>query len=185
MVFTGVSAGHLCLSSWSWGHCWDLRAGSLALPFLGRGAAEAAIWCRDAGGGLGQGEARGVRPLSGALLCDPVDCSPPGAPVHGVLQAGRLEWVASPPPGDLPDAGMEPASLTAPALAGGSFTTEPPGTQPITSWSNFFLSGQVFGMFCSFTQEETKARRCYVTRPQLSRSPHTGELVFEPGAQKS
>ena len=30
-----------------------------------------------------------------------------------------------PPPGDLPDPGMEPAS---PALAGGSFTTEPPGT---------------------------------------------------------
>lgn len=37
------------------GHCWDLRAGSLALPFLERGAAEAAIQWRDAGGGLGQG----------------------------------------------------------------------------------------------------------------------------------
>ena len=29
-----------------------------------------------------------------------------------------------PPPGDLPDAGIEPAY---PALAGGLFTTEPPG----------------------------------------------------------
>ena len=28
-----------------------------------------------------------------------------------------------PPPGDLPDSGMEPASLTSPALAGGFFTT--------------------------------------------------------------
>ena len=27
-------------------------------------------------------------------LCDPVDCSPPGSPVHGILQAGILEWVA-------------------------------------------------------------------------------------------
>ena len=28
-----------------------------------------------------------------------------------------------PPPGDLPDPGIEPLSLTSPALAGGSFTT--------------------------------------------------------------
>ena len=27
-------------------------------------------------------------------LCDPVDCSPPGSSVHGVLQAKILEWVA-------------------------------------------------------------------------------------------
>ena len=30
-------------------------------------------------------------------------------------------------PGDLPDPGIEPASLVSPALAGGFFTTEPPG----------------------------------------------------------
>ena len=29
-------------------------------------------------------------------LCDPVDCSPPGYPVHGILQARTLEWVAIP-----------------------------------------------------------------------------------------
>ena len=27
-------------------------------------------------------------------LSDPVDCSPPGSPVHGIFQAGVLEWVA-------------------------------------------------------------------------------------------
>ena len=32
-----------------------------------------------------------------------------------------------PPPGDLPDSGIEPMSLTSPAMAGGFFTTEPPG----------------------------------------------------------
>ena len=27
-------------------------------------------------------------------LCDPIDCSPPGSPIHGILQARTLEWVA-------------------------------------------------------------------------------------------
>ena len=27
-------------------------------------------------------------------LCDPLDCSPPGSSVHGILQARILEWVA-------------------------------------------------------------------------------------------
>ena len=27
-------------------------------------------------------------------LCDPIDCSPPGSPVPGVLQVRTLEWVA-------------------------------------------------------------------------------------------
>ena len=29
-------------------------------------------------------------------LCDPMDGSPPGSSVQGVLQVGILEWVASP-----------------------------------------------------------------------------------------
>ena len=32
-----------------------------------------------------------------------------------------------PPPGDLPDPGVEPASLISPALASGIFTLAPPG----------------------------------------------------------
>ena len=27
-------------------------------------------------------------------LCDPIDCSPPGSPGPGILQARILEWVA-------------------------------------------------------------------------------------------
>ena len=27
-------------------------------------------------------------------LCDPVNCSPPGSSVHGILQVRMLEWVA-------------------------------------------------------------------------------------------
>ena len=29
-------------------------------------------------------------------LCNPVDCSPPGSFLHGILQAGTLEWGAMP-----------------------------------------------------------------------------------------
>ena len=43
-------------------------------------------------------------------LCDPMDYSPPGSSVHGILQT---YWNELPflPPGDLPDPGMEPGSL--------------------------------------------------------------------------
>jgi len=27
-------------------------------------------------------------------LCNPIDCSPPGPSVHGILQARTVEWVA-------------------------------------------------------------------------------------------
>ena len=29
-------------------------------------------------------------------LCNPMDCSPPGSSVHGIYQAGKLEWVPIP-----------------------------------------------------------------------------------------
>ena len=67
-------------------------------------------------------------------LCDRMDCSPPGSSVLGILQARILGWVACPPPGHLYDSGMEPAALKSPALAGGVFTTGPPG-RPFKSLS--------------------------------------------------
>jgi len=48
-----------------------------------------------------------------------MDCSTPGSSVHGILQARILEWVAMPPPGDLPHPGIK---LMSPALAGRFFT---------------------------------------------------------------
>ena len=56
-------------------------------------------------------------------LCGPMDCSLQGSSVHGISQATILKWIACPPPGDLPDPGIEPMSLMSPALAGGFFTT--------------------------------------------------------------
>ena len=35
-------------------------------------------------------------PQSYLILCDPMDCSLPGSSVHGILQAGILEWTARP-----------------------------------------------------------------------------------------
>ena len=49
-------------------------------------------------------------------LCDPVDCGLPGSSVHEILQARMLEWVAISFPGDLPNPGIEPVSLTFPTL---------------------------------------------------------------------
>ena len=57
-------------------------------------------------------------------LCAPRDCSPPGSSVHGVLQAGTLEWVAMPSSsGALPNPGVGPRS---PALQADSFWSELP-----------------------------------------------------------
>ena len=60
----------------------------------------------------------------GSTLCDPMDCSPPGSSVHGILKARILEWVAIFSSRDLPNPGIE---LASPALAGRFFTTQPPG----------------------------------------------------------
>ena len=44
-------------------------------------------------------------------FCDPIDCSPTGSSVDGILQARILEWVAIFLPRDLPNPGIEPGSL--------------------------------------------------------------------------
>ena len=43
-------------------------------------------------------------------LCDPVDRSPPGSSVHGILQARILEWVAVPFSGRSSSLEVEPRS---------------------------------------------------------------------------
>ena len=56
-------------------------------------------------------------------LCNPMDCSPSGSSVPGILQAKILKWVACAPPGDLPDPGIESTSLKSPAPAAVFFPT--------------------------------------------------------------
>ena len=41
------------------------------------------------------GAAAAAKSLQSCLtLCDPIDGSPPGSPVPGILQARTLEWIA-------------------------------------------------------------------------------------------
>ena len=57
-------------------------------------------------------------------LCDPMDCSPPGSSVHGILQARILEWVAMSSSGGSSQPGIKPRS---PTLQADSLPSEPPG----------------------------------------------------------
>ena len=56
-------------------------------------------------------------------LCNPMDCSLPGSSVHGILQQEYRSGLPCPPPGDLPNPGIEPRFLMSPASASGFFTT--------------------------------------------------------------
>ena len=56
-------------------------------------------------------------------LCDPMNCSPPGSCVHGILQARTLEWVVTPSSRGSSRTTDRTESLMLPALAGEFFTT--------------------------------------------------------------
>ena len=64
-------------------------------------------------------------------LCNVMDYNPPGSSVLEIFQARILEWVAISYSRDLPNPGTEPVSLASPAVAGGFFTTAPPGKPEI------------------------------------------------------
>ena len=87
-----------------------------------------------------------VNARSYLILCDSMDCSPPGSSVHGIFQARTLKQVVIPSPGDLPNPGIKPLF---PALAGGFFTTVPPGKPVLVGASPLFsdLEIQVFQIF--------------------------------------
>ena len=53
-------------------------------------------------------------------------------------------WLPFPPPGDRPDPGNEPMSPASPALAGGFFTTEPPG-KPNSDIMACYMGSSGFG----------------------------------------
>ena len=59
--------------------------------------------------------------------CNLMDCSLPGSSVHGILQARTLEWVAI----SCSRGSSRPKDRThISCIAGGFFTTEPPGKSP-------------------------------------------------------
>ena len=60
-------------------------------------------------------------------LCNPIDYSPPGSSVHGMLQARILEWVAMPSSRGSSQPGDESAALHLLNWQGGSLPLAPPG----------------------------------------------------------
>ena len=56
-------------------------------------------------------------------LCDSVDCSHQSPLSMGFCRQEYWNRLPCPPPGDLPNLGIEPMSLMSPALASGFFTT--------------------------------------------------------------
>ena len=93
-----------------------------------------------------------VNARSCLILCDSMDCSPPGSSVHGIFQARTLKQVVIPSPGDLPNPGIEPLF---PALAGGFFTTAPPGKPVLVGASPLFLDLETLKFFRHFFEKST------------------------------
>ena len=69
-------------------------------------------------------------------LCDPMDCSLLGFSVHGISRQEYWSGLPYPPPGNLPDSGIEPGALKSPALAAGFFTTSATWNGPHQNQNN-------------------------------------------------
>ena len=82
-LLLGKSSTHLPKTVvWSWPSSGGLTTPGLSPP-------------SPAGPPLPPSSAAAAKSLQSCLtLCDPVDGSPPGSPVPGILQARTLEWVA-------------------------------------------------------------------------------------------
>ena len=91
-------------------------------------------------------------------LSDPVDCSPPGSSVHGILQARVLVWVPFPSPGDHPDSGIQPRSL---ALEVDSLPSNSPGKLlEGHTWTSSDFPCETESLYCIF-------KACSVLHPSL------------------
>ena len=99
---------------------------------------------------------------------------------HGIVRQAPLSMGFSrqecwsglpfPPPGDLPNPGIEPVSFVSPALAGRFVTTVPPKKpfeflwsvrhpgKHLHTWSKFVLSRTPCRRYCHCTNEEAEAR---------------------------
>ena len=84
--------------------------------------------------------------LKCSTLCNPMDCSPPGSSVHGILQARRLEWAAMPSSrGSSWPNGQTHGSCSS-CIAGRFFTAEPLGKQGwVRCASMSSLTASLFG----------------------------------------
>ena len=68
-----------------------------------------------------------AKSLQSLTPCNSMDCSLPACSVHGTSRQEYWSGLLYSPPGDLPNSGIEPTSLTSPALASGFFPLASPG----------------------------------------------------------
>ena len=73
------------------------------------------------------------------LFATPMDCSPPASSAHGTSQQEYWIGLSFPPPGHLPDPGIEPVSPVSTALQEYSLLLEPLG-KPGASHTWYILS---------------------------------------------
>ena len=89
-------------------------------------------------------------------LCDPMDCSPPGSSVRGILQARILEQVAVPSSGGIfPTQGSNLLFLMSQALAGRFFTTRATW-DAVRWWTCVVLSHQACVSWCVSSPKERR-----------------------------
>ena len=83
--------------------------------------------------------------FSRVWLWDPIDCSPPGSSVQGILHAKYWSGFPCPAPGDLLNSGAEPASLESPTWQVGSLLLMTSG-EPILTTDVCFIVCQPFSI---------------------------------------
>ena len=86
-------------------------------------------------------------------LCDPMDCSPPGSSVHGILPARILQWVAIPFSRRSSWPRIEPES---PILQADSLLSEPPGKL------SYFLLSTFVCFICLFWKRYVKISQLWL-----------------------
>ena len=106
---------------------------------------------------------------SGRTLCDPMDRSPPGFSVHGILQARKLEWVAMPfsRGSSRPRYQTHVSSIS--CNTDGFFTAEPPGKsrKDLSSSTNTWInSARNSGAESSPQRPQPQPNFLYFTIPQ-------------------
>ena len=91
------------------------------------------------------------------ILCETMDCSPPGSSVHGILQQEYWSGLPFPFPGGLPDPGIKPKS---PALQADSLPPELQGSHLYFKirtrlYDSSFKNGQITHQWCIYTKRKT------------------------------
>ena len=118
-------------------------------------------------------------------LCNPMDCSPPGSSVHGILQARILEWIAMPSS----RASSQPRDWTwVSHISGGFFTTSATWEAQGKVQDSAFLTGPQVVQCCWPTGKAVKESRsidvsrtedCFGYPLQQYKSPKASSLKLK------